>query len=172
MNKERPDQSYPLTLEAVTHHAIDTLLRDGRHVPTLIVEGSQTGVLIQIGDIPPTHEERMEQMFTLGFSLARYEAIGKLNQVFLIMEGWMSIAESGELLQQPPPQDPLRREVLIIASYAPDEKSVEGKLIEMLRDDKQQLRELKPVTELSGGDSRMESPLLVAFAHGFMRGLT
>ncbi len=171
MNKERPDPHQPLTLEVVTRHAIDTLLRDERHAPTLIVEGSQTGVLIQIGDVPPTHEERMAQMFTLGFSLARQEAVGRLKQVFLITEGWMSVADGGALPQQPPSQDPLRREVLIIAAYAPVKERIEGTLIEMLRDDVQRLRELKPVTELPEAEHRMESPLLVAFARGFVRGL-
>ena len=77
MNKEHPHQPQPFTLEAVTRHAIDTTLREGRHIPTLIVAGNQAAVLIQIGDVAATHEGRLTQMFTLGFSLAQHKAIGQ-----------------------------------------------------------------------------------------------
>ena len=70
MNKEQETQSAPLTLEDFTAHAVEVTLRAGHHVPTLLVEGRQSSVLIVIPGIPSTHAQRLRQMFTLGFALA------------------------------------------------------------------------------------------------------
>ncbi len=90
-------------------------MQDGQHVPVLIVEGSKSLVVSQIQAMPDTHGERLELMRFFGQAAAKSGKVGKLEQVFLISEGWMSVASKDKPLEMRPSQDPARKEVLIIS---------------------------------------------------------
>lgn len=102
------------TLESITQIAKRTLLRNGTHLPTVVVEGNKQSIGIYIDQFAPTHEERAYQLYLLGYALAQTKEVGVLQQVFLISEGWMSVAAEGKPPQSPPSQDLQRKEALII----------------------------------------------------------
>src|SRR5262245_26421072 len=117
MTPERPSpveqNPVPLhfTLEAVAEMAEEVLLRDGMHVPTLIAEGEQNAVVLQIPDIADSHEERVSQMGLAGFAIAHGAQIGSLRQLFFVSEGWLSEMPKDAPFSTPS-QDPNRIEVL------------------------------------------------------------
>lgn len=61
----------PITLEEIISNAKEIMLRDGHHVPILIVEGGKSLVAGQIADMPPTHGERVDLMRFLGQAAAK-----------------------------------------------------------------------------------------------------
>lgn len=169
MSKEHDSRRYELSLPEVAHLAQEVLLRDGMHLPTVIAEGSEQTAITQIASLASTHEERAQQMFIAGFTLAQSRLVGRLRQVFFIAEGWMSEAEEGKLPEYPPSQDPRRKEILFVSSLQVRDRRTELMLFEMLRDDENQLREVRqyqpPVS-----DTEAASPLMVAFIAGFYAG--
>ena len=80
-----------ITLEEIISNAKEIMLREGKHVPVLIVEGGSSLIAGQIPDMPPTHGERMELMHFLGQVAAKSGRIDQLKQVFMVTEGWMSL---------------------------------------------------------------------------------
>jgi hypothetical protein len=64
MSPERPKNS--ITLEEIVSNAKKIMMRDGKHVPVLIMEADNKVVAGQIHDMPPTHGERVELMRFLG----------------------------------------------------------------------------------------------------------
>jgi hypothetical protein len=88
MSPER-DQ-HQISLAEIISNAKEIMLRDGQHLPTLIVEGSKTLVAGQIPDLPATHSERVELMRFLGQAAAKSGRVDQLQQVFMVSEGWMS----------------------------------------------------------------------------------
>ena len=63
MSPERKQAHF--TLEEIISKAKEIMLREGQHIPTLIVEGSKILAAGQIPDMPPTHSERMDLMHFL-----------------------------------------------------------------------------------------------------------
>ncbi len=51
MNHEEEPQPGPLTIEEVASLAKETVLRDGYHVPTVIVEGDTGAMAMQITEL-------------------------------------------------------------------------------------------------------------------------
>jgi hypothetical protein len=139
---EREPKPSPFTLEEVTRIAQETLLRDGKHVPTIIADGSKQPVVTQVLDLADTHDGRMQQMFSVGFLLAESRQVGKLHQVFFITEAWMSTPHEGKLPEQPPSQDPQRKEVMMIASFYVRDRQQKGVVLEMVRNQEGHLTEL------------------------------
>ncbi len=140
-------------------------------MPTLIAEGSKRAFGGQIGDLPDTHEERVEWMLSAGYALAQSGKIGDLQQVFFISEGWMSVAQEGQPLQSRPSQDPHRKEVLFISNRIFRTHQTRLAILEMVRDAEGWLTELSEIDlrdELNEGEA--ESPLLDAFIDGFRLG--
>ncbi|MGQ9851565.1 MAG: hypothetical protein ACUVSU_16105 [Aggregatilineaceae bacterium] len=169
MSKERASRRHELSLPEVARLAQDTLLRDGTHLPTVIAEGSEQTAIAQIAYLAGTHEERAQQLFIAGFTLAQSRLVGRLRQVFFIAEGWMSEAEEGKLPEYPPSQDPRRKEVLFVSSLQVMDRRTELMLFEMLRDDEDQLREVRQYQPPTS-DTEVTSPLLAAFIAGFYAG--
>lgn len=169
MNKEREPRRSRLTLQEVTRLAQEVILREGAHLPTVIAEGSEQTVIAHIAHLAGTHEERTQQLFTVGFMLAQSNLVGRLEQVFLVAEGWLSEAEEGRLPPYPPSRDPRRKEILFVSSLTVRDRQAGLALFEMLRDrqgDLTELREYQP----SSDPITVESPLLVAFVAGFDAG--
>lgn len=165
MNKERDLRPEPLTFEAINQAAAELLLRDGYHLPTLIVEGHQKTAFIKIAQMASSHRERAEQMFFIGSALSHQQAVGALKQVFFITEAWLS-----KQLEVSPSQDPRRVEVLAISNYQPDKEKTRLAVFEILRDAAGELREIRPYEHREGEVGHAESPLLDAFVSGFEKG--
>jgi uncharacterized surface anchored protein len=123
-------------------------------------------------DIASTHEERLRQMAQAGFVTAQRNEVGKLRQLFFITEAWMSTTEGGQLPEQPPSQDPKRKEILAVSQLQvqPDRSAMV--VYEMHRDQEGKLVE---ITQMHPGDPaevEVKSPLLDAFTIGFELGVT
>jgi hypothetical protein len=170
MNKDHEPRPGPLTIEEVAEIAKETVLRDGYHIPTVLVSGSQQDVAIQIAEFADTSEERQRQMFYAGFTLAQEHVVGVPQQVFFISEGWASVGTANQPPMTPPSQDPNRKEVLVIAHS--NILTVEDNVLtfEMLRDSEGKLVGLTQLHETTEG-RQAESPLLRAFVVGFAMGL-
>jgi|SRR5579859_919562 len=152
------------TLTEIIEMAEEVLLREGQHMPTVMVIGSKKTAMLRLSDLPDTHAGRARRMFSAGRSIAREGVVGRLQQVYFISEGWMSTGEKGKM----PSQDPKRVEVLLISGLNLETTQVDIVVHEMVRDSEGTLIELKAL-DISGVE-RADSPLLRAFAQGFQAG--
>ena len=165
MSPEQHD--YRISLEEIISNAKEITLRDGNHVPLLIVEGSKNLVVGQIQDMLKTHGEKLELMRFLGQAAAKSGRVGKLQQVFLVSEGWMSVASEEKPAEMIPSQDPKRKEVLIISGIQMQEPEKQLRLFEMLRDSDERIIRLEELLPDAKKDGSVEIPLLDAFINGF-----
>ena len=115
-------------------------------MPILIVEGSRNLIASQIPEMPETHGERMELMRFIGQAAAKSSRVGKLEQVFFISEGWMSMAKEDKPPEMRPSEDPNRKEVLIISGLQIKERKKILKLFEMVRDHSKQVVDLPEIS--------------------------
>src|SRR5688572_9487942 len=106
----------PITLEEIVSNAKEVMLREGTHIPVLIVEADNKLVAGQISYMPPTHGERVELMHHLGQATAKSGRVNQLQQVFMVHEGWMSVATEDKAAEVRPSEDPDRKEVLIVSA--------------------------------------------------------
>jgi hypothetical protein len=150
--------------------AKEVTLRDGQHLPTVIADGSAQTAIVQLAELPNTHEGRAQQMYMTGFLLADSRQIGKLKQVFFISEAWMSTPREGELPTVPPSQDPNRKEILVISAMRVPDHDTKMAIFEMLRSQEGQLTDLKEYEPVTSENTDVDSPLLRAFAAGFDEG--
>jgi len=157
----------PISLEEVISNAKEILLRNGQHIPTLIVEGSKSLVAGQINDLPETHEERLQLMRFLGHAADSSGRIDQLQQVFLISEGWLSMASENKPLVMKPSQNPKRKEVLIISCIHMKEHKKNMKIFEILRDNNKDVTSLEEFLPDETKQGSVEVPLLDAFVDGF-----
>src|SRR5919201_1090347 len=99
MSSERPQN--PITIEEIVSNAKEIMIRNGKHVPLLIMEADNKVAAGQIPDISPTHGERVELMRFLGQVVAKSGRVNHLQQVFMVTEGWMSEPreEEGKLIR-------------------------------------------------------------------------
>src|SRR5918996_2946281 len=137
MSPER--NQYHITIEEIISNAKEVMLREGKHIPVLIVEGGKNLIAGQIPNMPPTHGERVELMRFLGQAAAKSGRINQLQQVFMVTEGWMSEPreEKGELIR--PSEDPNRKEVLIVSAIQMAEGKKHIKIYEVIRDQYEQV---------------------------------
>jgi hypothetical protein len=169
MSPERLTPSF--SLQEVAQTAKEVLLKDGYHIPTVIAEGDKNAIITQIDKLASTHEERKQQLFVLGFSLARQADIGILQQAFLITEAWMSVAKEGKLPEVMPSQDPQRREVLVIAQVVIRPPKTDTLVFEMKRDTEGNLIGVEEANQAIGGTpEHADNPLLEALVIGFLGG--
>jgi hypothetical protein len=168
VDKERGKTPKRIVFEDIVRVAKEMLLRDGYHVPTLVVDGSRQPAILQIRPLGETHEERMTQLYLAGVNLGLDGRLGMLRQVFLITEGWMSRNQEGNGLPEvPPSEDPSRVEILAVTNYDAVARKVEMALIEMVRTEDQHLVEIRDLVHTGTGDEVAESPLLEAFIAGY-----
>src|SRR5687768_12232716 len=157
-----------LTIEEIISNAKEIMLRDGNHVPTLILEGGKSLVAGQIPDLPATHGERVELMRFLGQAAAKSGRVDQLHQVFMVSEGWMSEPSENKSTDMRPSQDPNRKEVLIISAMQVTERKKRMEIFEIIRDSHEQVvsfEKFLPDTEKK--DESIEIPLVDAFVQGF-----
>ena len=147
--------------------AQETLLRDGHHASTLIIDGSTRPVIVQIDGLAPTFEGRIQQMFVAGQALARDGGAGRLRSVYFVSEAWLSQAQEGKMPDVPPSQDPQRKEVLIVDGVEAKSRRARVAIYEMARDGEGNLREIREIKFLNETSASSDSPLLEAFLAGF-----
>lgn len=164
----RPER---FTLETVTRIALEVVLQDGYHVPTLVVEGDRGSVVGQFPELPSTHEARVDMMHATGAAFARNGMATALRQVFFISEGWMSVADQEGPPHMRPSEDPHRLEVLAVSGLEVADGQTSLLIFEMVRDSDGQLVELKPFDTPDEKEAHAESPLLAAFVDGFRSGI-
>lgn len=162
--------SSPLTLEVIAELARETLLQDGRHPPTLIVDGTLRTGVIELPDLGRSHDERIQQLATLGYEMATERQAGQLQQAFLITEAWMAFVNDGNWPALPLSKNTNRKEVLIISQF--NANTLEGKYIlyELKRTTDGHLFELAEFPLADGRGVQSDNRLLTAFAMGFHMG--
>jgi hypothetical protein len=165
MRKEK----FKISLERVVQAAKELALEQGGHTPTVMIEGSREIVALPIEHLEDSPEERVNQMYQLGFLLASFAIVGVLKQVFFIAEGWMNVTQDGKQPEIRPSQDPQRTEVLLISQLNVINDLAKVVLLEMKRDMNGTLYALENVDgRLPEPESSVKSPLLEAFAIGFL----
>src|SRR6266487_1245726 len=164
-----PERSqYQISLEEIISNAKEIILRDGEHMPTLLVEASKNLVVGRIPDLPPTHGERVELLRFLGQAAAKSRRVDQLQQVFMVSEGWMSMPSEDKPSEIRPSQDPNRKEVLIISAIQMTERKKQMEIFEILRDSSEHVVSIeKFLPDEEKKDKSVEIPLLEAFVQGF-----
>src|SRR6266498_3072551 len=159
MSPEREQEH--ITIEEIISNAKEIMLRDGQHLPTLIVEGSKNLVAGQIPDLPATHGERAELMRFLGQAAAKSGRVDQLQQVFRVSEGWMSEPSEDKSTEDiRPSQDPNRKEVLIISAIHMKERKKQMEIFEILRDSNERVVSLeKFLPDAMKKDEAVDVPL-------------
>ena len=169
MDQERVKIPQLIPFEEVVRIAKETVLRDGYHLPTLVVEGSREPAILQIAGLANTHEGRVVQLYSAGVELGLGGQLGRLRQVILVTEGWMSMGQDGQEPVLPPSLDPNRKEVLIIAGHNLTLDQTQMVLFGMVRNKRQKLIGLTDLTRSNTGVQEGESLLLQAFIQGYQR---
>ncbi|SRR6266540_3853299 len=167
MSPER-DQNR-VTLEEIISNAKEIMVRDGNHLPTLILEASKSLVVGKIPDLPPTHGERVELMRFLGQAAAKSGRVDQIQQIFMVTEGWMSVASEDKPPEIQPSQDPNRKEVLIITAIQIKERKKHMKVFEILRDSTKQVSVLTNSCQMKRkeGMSRLKFPYWMPLSKDF-----
>ena len=157
-----------ITIEEIISNAKEIMLRHGNHVPTLIMDSSKDVVISQIPSMPVTHGERLEFMRFIGQVAAKSGRVNQLQQVFLVSEGWLSVASEDKPIDLLPSQDPEKKEVLIISAMQLKESKKHIKVFEILRDSKERVVSLEEFSpDAQQEEKSAEVPLLDAFVDGF-----
>ena len=159
-----------LPLDTVVQTATAVLLRDGYHVPTLIAEGERQSIVTQLKPLAATSEGRAQQLYALGAILAETGELGVLQQVFFITEAWLSLATSEHPPHFPPSEDPQRTEILVVSRMGMQPPQTEVVIFEMQRNKQGTLVSLESLDKQIPPEQpgSAESPLLIAFAIGFL----
>jgi hypothetical protein len=166
MSKENRPAEPLLHLEDIVRLAEEVLMRDGGHLPTLIVEGTTDSLVTQLPDLPGEPELRQALLFQVGALLAREFDLGQLRQVFMITEGWLSLRRDGKPPVERPSLDPERKEVLVVAAIFPPSGRQAIELREMIRNAQGELIEVTQVSKPEGA-TEAENPLLEALVAGY-----
>jgi hypothetical protein len=166
MSKEKRPLEPLLHLEDIVRLAEEVLMRDGGHLPTLIVEGTTDSLITQLVDLPGEPELRQALLFQVGVLLASDVDLGSLRQVFMITEGWLSLRRDGKPPMERPSQDPEREEVLVVAAFFPPSGRQAVELRRMIRNAQGELVEVSQVSKPEGA-TEAENPLLEAFVLGY-----
>jgi len=165
MSPER--ECYHIGFEEIVSNAKEVLLKDGKHVPILIVDGGQGLLISQLNELPATHQERTELMRFIGLTTAMSGKLRSLKQVFMVSEGWMSVVRKDDQRLMPPSQDPDRKEVLIISGLQLEGNRKHLRLFEILRYGENNGVDLQELFPDANKEGPVEVPLLEAFVHGF-----
>ena len=170
VRKEWKQRPAPITFEQVTRLAQESLLHNGSHPPTLIVDGSKNPIFIQMERLAPTYEARLQQMYITGQALSHEGTAGRVRSVYFVTEAWLSQARDGVLPGMRPSQDPQRKEVLIVSGLSGligHRQQVHLAIFEMLRDEQGALGEIRDYTFPDDPELVADTPLLEAFLTGF-----
>lgn len=166
MSPER-NRSPQVNFDEIVRLAKETILREGKHGTMLFIQGDKNTRITGFGIFPDTHEGRIAMMQAAGRSAALGGEIGRLRQVFMISEGWMSMVMEGKPPNVRPSQDPNRKEVLIVSGLRVEDQLKGLRLYEMRRNFRGKLTDLDEVKPGEGKSGTVDVPLLDAFVEGF-----
>jgi len=154
-------------MEKVVRLAKDVVLKQGYHLPQLVLCGEQGNGAMIIEGFPNEYEKKVKTMFLAGVETKRRCNVGKLSKVFFVLETWMVTLEKGEKIT-PARQHPRRIETLVISCLDISTKEQMVTSLEYIRDANGTLREIKDHVLPDGATTaRAESPLLPAFVAGY-----
>ena len=166
MRKERRSPESRLHLDDIVRLAEDVILRDGHHIPILLVEGTTDLMVMQLPGLPDEPELRQAMLFEVGKLVTSTASVGRLRQVFMITEAWLSIEQEGKPVLKRPSEDPHRKEVLLVAAMYPATGKQALELREMIRAANGELMDLR-ILRPPGHATEAVSPLLEAFVAGY-----
>lgn len=156
-----------MTIEAITETATKVLTQHGFHVLTILFDGTHGSDWVVVPEFPSESIERAQFLYQLGRKAVREHSVGILQQVFLVSEGWMSklsIEGSSKKRYVRPSLDPHRVEVLTITCFNPSTEESIIRMLEVIRNSKEEIVELKKV---EFGDGKGQDNLLPAFVAGY-----
>lgn len=158
-------------IEMVVETARTEALKHGSHAPTLLVTGTKGSIVSELTEMPDTHEARAQLLFTMGFNLAQEKPLGIPVHLYFISEAWYSQQKAiDNELAMLPSEDPNRIEVLLIAGLHLIQALHSVVVLEMVRDEADQLIDLREhKRHIEQG--QVASPLLHAFLLGYQAGL-
>jgi hypothetical protein len=145
--------------EEIVTVAKEAMVRFGSHPPTVFVQGTKRKVYLHV-EFGRDNAERISDMANAGIRLATSAEVGDVEMVILVCEGWTSPARAKVVL---PSQDPNRMEVLMISAMDVKTNAQTLEMYACLRDYKQAVLDLKPISV----PGQVESGLLPAFLSGF-----
>lgn len=156
-----------MDIKQVAKMAKAIMLEHGSHSPIVVVEGADGGFCGLMRDFPADHDARVREMASAGRHFGQRQGrIGRLRQVFLIAEGWMSMAREGKIPDIPPSKDPNRQEVLLVTGLDVEKDEPSFVVLEVARDGDGKVAELKEFDQGMKGMT-VRSELLPAFVAGF-----
>ena len=106
-----------------------------------------------------THGEMVKLMRFLGQADAKSGSVDQLQQIFMVSEGWMSVASEDKPAEIRPSQDPNRKEVLIVSAIQMKERKKYLKVFEILRDSTEQVVGLEEFLPEGKKEDSVEIPL-------------
>lgn len=166
MRKEGQPNEPRLTLEAVARQASEIMLRDGFHLPTILIEGSRQTAILQLPGMSGTPTERLYHLYAAGWSLGQSEGIEGIRDLFFVTEAWMSLADKS---LQRPSDDPKRQEILLIYRLHASTNQKGLIAFELIRDRANKVIDLlEVINETVATDAN--TPGLDAFLAGFKAG--
>ncbi len=152
-----------ISFDDIARVAKETILRDGKHIPALIIEGTKKAVFRSIPVFPGT----AQFMHVVGRQEAKSGEVGDIRQVFFISEGWMSLPKDREISKIIPSQDPNRKEVLVVSRLKIQGQVKNIKLFELIRNDHGKLVDIQEFLPSTKESERAYIPFLEAFCEGF-----
>lgn len=156
------------TLEKVAALATEIALKQ-EHLPTVIAQGSEQAIVGQMPEFPDTPEGRIKFMYVAGYLMGKQGMLDGLEEVFIVMEAWMSIRQKDDDLRVQPSQDPEALEILLISALTVATNSQDFRVFEIVSEAEKRI-ELKEIPFESEDKIQAESPLLEAFVVGFAVG--
>lgn len=148
-----------------------TILEQGGHHPTIIVEFEDEQDAVVLFDDMPTDGHKKHMMFFTAGRKVGTEIKLEVRDLCLISEAWLSKAmEGGQPKYDRPSLDPNKKEAIIISRIqvmpGPDKPQLVSSLYsyEMLRDGSGELMDLLKYGEFKDGD--VTNPLLSYFLSG------
>ena len=161
-----------LTMDKIKKSAMETMLKNGKHLPHLVICGGGENVaMCLLPDMPEDFVERQKMFGVAGIKLAMEgsDKFGALQKIYFISEGWMSTVEKKDERKPyvQPSKDPKRKEVLTIYSHEVDTKYKDMVVLEIKRDKKGKFSTLKDITPKKVGVGDVKSALIDAFIKGY-----
>jgi hypothetical protein len=165
MSKESERHEPYFAFSDVVELAKEVLVRDGQHIPTLMIQGSTAQMILQLSDLPSTPEEKHQVMFLCGVYVAQEFDLGSIKAIYFVSEGWLSRVPTDRAEDWRPSQSPQRRETLLIAALYPPTGRQELALQEIIRHGASETVDLVAI-QPTQAHARPDSPLVRAFAEG------
>ncbi len=163
-----PEQKqYHTCLDEVVSNAKESLVRDGEHQPTLIVEGSLGLVSGKLPGMPESHSDKLIYMRLLGRQAAESGRIGRLRQIFFVSGGSLWEENEAIYLDFSPSQNLMQQEVLFISGVDLLEHRKHLALLEVRRDSNGQVAGFSDLILNLHQPIPLETPLEDAFVSGF-----